>query len=789
MQGELGQWLYGDAATRAFTAGGDARYYGSDGGVRLVSSWPKMRGGYAFVPPPLATAQLDSYATWRDAVGGELAFEDCAMRAVRGLEPCYDLSKSVAASMLEPVDGAVLNLESLVLHAEGLYAQGATAIGDEPVGQDRVLAMEAVAREHAERRRLGLDAWALAARRGRAKDGGPLVTTPDPAIDAFRLRLDVAVGGEVQPLDDDALSVLDGDAAAANAPRHFHGDGSEGCSLSFGDLPAGAPSEHGVGGGLRLAFLTRLGRLVAKYADTELHAGALPTPTFGGGADVPLLLERRAGRGLTPASATRRRSSARPSTGRRSRGGASASARATIGTASGSTRNVESSTAGRRRRAPAGGGELQWSVHSPMAARLRTTSPKLSSAAPAGNRHGARRSSSAAAASRRHRVPLPLRPARRGGNLPRSVGDGRVRLTTVGGRRVDGRPPPRRAQRPGLHRAAPLLVPRAPSDPRPHTARRAHPRQHDGHHPRRAPRRAQRGRCAHPFTAGVLDDGAAAGSFAAGTVGAALCAAPSAASPALAPTSAAPTANPTSTRARVVPTASALRARRTLRRWEPFARLAAARASRAPPTSASPAWAPQPSRGPATTHSHSRGQENKRAARTRSTFDSPTSITSTAATGRRCRRRWSRWRTRQGRRPLHLSRAAAAARPPHPQQRLRRVVGQLDATPPTASAVAPPTAPAEGGNVVVSGGFGVDVPSAPTMPAAACCSRARHWAAPPAVSGTGRRGGRSRRSASCPSSVAANVTNGTVLPVAAVRRRRRASRRGRRGARRRRARR
>ena len=47
----------------AFTAGGDARYYGSDGGVRLVSSWPKMRGGYAFVPPPLAAAQLDSYAT------------------------------------------------------------------------------------------------------------------------------------------------------------------------------------------------------------------------------------------------------------------------------------------------------------------------------------------------------------------------------------------------------------------------------------------------------------------------------------------------------------------------------------------------------------------------------------------------------------------------------------------------------------------------------------------------------------------------------------------------------
>ena len=203
--------------------------------------------------------------------------------------------------MLEPVDGAVLNLESLVLHAEGLYAQGATAIGDEPVGQDRVLAMEAVAREHAERRRLGLDAWALASRRGRAKDGGPLVTTPDPAIDAFRLRLDVAVGGEVPPLDDNALSVLDGDAAAANAPRHFHGDGSEGFSLSFGDLPAGAPSEHGVGGGLRLAFLTRLGRLVAKYADTELHAGPLPNADSfgGGGADVPILVERRAGRGLT----------------------------------------------------------------------------------------------------------------------------------------------------------------------------------------------------------------------------------------------------------------------------------------------------------------------------------------------------------------------------------------------------------------------------------------------------------------------------------------------------------
>ena len=79
-------WGSGCTATRrrAFTAGGDARYYGSDG-VRLVFVAEDAR--WQPLPPPLATAQLDSYATWRDAVGGELAFEDCAMRAV--LEPCY----------------------------------------------------------------------------------------------------------------------------------------------------------------------------------------------------------------------------------------------------------------------------------------------------------------------------------------------------------------------------------------------------------------------------------------------------------------------------------------------------------------------------------------------------------------------------------------------------------------------------------------------------------------------------------------------------------------------------
>ena len=62
------------------------------------------------------------------------------------------------------------------------------------------------------------------------------------------------------------------------------------------------------------------------------------------------------------------------------------------------------------------------------------------------------------------------------------------------------------------------------------------------------------------FTAGVLDDGAAAGSFAAGTVGAALLrGAECRFGKASRPTAAAPTANPTSTRARAVPTASALK--------------------------------------------------------------------------------------------------------------------------------------------------------------------------------------------------------------------------------------
>ena len=118
--------------------------------------------------------------------------------------------------------------------------------------------------------------WALASRRG-AKDGGPLVTTPDPAIDAFRLRLDAAVGGEVPPLDDNALSVLDGDVAAANAPRHFHGDGSEGFSLSFGDLPAGRRRST-ASAGHRLPS-SRGSAASSLYADIELTPARSPTPT------------------------------------------------------------------------------------------------------------------------------------------------------------------------------------------------------------------------------------------------------------------------------------------------------------------------------------------------------------------------------------------------------------------------------------------------------------------------------------------------------------------------------
>ena len=134
-----------------------------------------------------------------------------------------------------------------------------------------------------------------------------------------------------------------------------------------------------------------------------------------------------------------------------------------------------------------------------MAARLCTTR-RLNSRRRrrrAGRCTAARRSSSAAAASTAA-PSTSAASARSSWRRPSTrVGDGGVRLAAVGGRRVDGRPPPRRAQRSGLHRAAPLLVPRAPSDPRPHPARRAHPRQHDGHHPRRPPRRAQRRRCAH----------------------------------------------------------------------------------------------------------------------------------------------------------------------------------------------------------------------------------------------------------------------------------------------------
>ena len=120
--------------------------------------------------------------------------------------------------------------------------------------------MEAVARGTPS---AGASASMLGARReaGRAKDGGPLVTTPDPAIDAFRMRLDVAVGGGVQPLDENALAC----STATRKQRTRRATSTAmapGFSLSFGDLPAGAPSEHGVGG-LRLAFLTRLGRLVA----------------------------------------------------------------------------------------------------------------------------------------------------------------------------------------------------------------------------------------------------------------------------------------------------------------------------------------------------------------------------------------------------------------------------------------------------------------------------------------------------------------------------------------------
>ena len=196
-----------------------------------------------------------------------------------------------------------------------------------------------------ERRRLGLDAWLLAARRGAPK-------TADRSSRLPTLPSTPSACGSTLPSaarcnrSTTTLSVLDargGGERAAPSRRWLRG-----FSLSFGDLPAGALSEHGVGGGLRLAFLTRLGR-----------SSESPTPSFTparsprrpSAVAAPTCRSGRAPRRPRRPHPRRRQRDAARARDRRRLGAAAWVAhrlwRATIGTASGSTCATSNSSTAR----------------------------------------------------------------------------------------------------------------------------------------------------------------------------------------------------------------------------------------------------------------------------------------------------------------------------------------------------------------------------------------------------------------------------------------------------------